>query len=453
MTFNNNNRNSFSVLTGGTVTKSVVHTLLIVLFAVMSQSAIAKSKRILPRELTIYMGESKVIKAPGATRISVGNSGLVSSTLLKTGEVVLTADKTGQTNMQVWYTDGHRENLPIIVVTTNGWRDAIEVKALLGDIKGVKIKTVGRRVVVDGNLEKRDLDRVNLVKERYPDMLILAREITPYEQKMVYFDVKITEFDRDKTENLGIDWSKNFQGPSLDYAHNWSQKGNVTPDFSGNSVQGAFDNWNPTVTGGGFHWGIATEITSMINMLEQAGSAIILSEPRLSARSGGTADLTVGGEVPVVTSSVSGSSVEYKDYGIILGISPSLDLYNNITARVSVSISQLDLANAVSGQPAFKKRSTENDVKLRPGETLVLSGLITRDEQVTSNNVKWLADIPILGALFRSKSFTSGVTEMVIFITPRVIENPATGVNMEEIQRADRMIRDFEKASGHSILD
>jgi len=453
MTMNNNKPNPSFARTGGTVSKTVIHIFLIAVFAVVTQPVLAKSKRILPRELTIYQGESKVIKAPGAVRISVGNTGLISSTLLKTGEVVLTADNTGQTNMQVWYSDGHRENLPIIVVTTNGWRDAIELKALLGDIKGITIKTVGRRVVVDGNLEKRDLDRVNLVKERYPDMLILAREITPYEQKMIYFDVKITEFDRDKTENLGIDWSKSFAGPSLDYAHNWSQKGNVTPDFSNNSAQGAFDNWDATVTGGGFHWGIATEITSMINMLEQDGSAIILSEPRLSARSGGTADLTVGGEVPVVTSSVSGSSVEYKDYGIILGIEPSLDLYNNITARVSVSISQLDLANAVSGQPAFKKRSTENDVKLRPGETLVLSGLISRDEQVTSSNVKWLSKIPILGALFRSKSFTSGVTEMVIFITPRVIENPVTGVNMDEIKRADRMIRDFEKAAGHSIID
>lgn len=445
--------NNDKFIIGASVSKSFLHYLVFILMFSLAFPLSAKAKRVLPTELTMHEGESRVVDAPGASRISVGKSSLVSSTLLKSGEIVLTADGVGQTNMQIWFTDGHRENLPIIVVTTNGWRDAIEIKSLLGDIKGIRIKTIGRRVVADGNLEARDLQRVNTVKERYPDMLILAREITPYEQKMIYFDVQVTEFDRDQTENIGINWAKNFHGPSFSYAENWSQKGAVVPDLSSHSSLAAFDIWDATASGAGLHWGIATEITSMIDLLEQSGSAIMLAEPRLSARSGGSADLTVGGEVPVVTSSVSGSSVEYKDYGIILGISPSLDLYNNITARVSVSISQLDLANAVAGQPAFKKRSTENDVKLKPGETLVLSGLITRDEQLTSNNVKWLADIPILGNLFKSKSFTSGVTEMVIFITPRIVDDPGTGVNMAEIQRAERMIKDFEQNVGYSISD
>src|SRR5690606_35136270 len=169
--------------------------------------------------------------------------------------------------------------------------------------------------------------------------------------------------------------------------------------------------------------------------------------------SGGTEGLTVGGEVPVITSSLSGSSVEYKDYGVILGIQPNLDLYGNITARVSVSISQLDLAQAVSGQPAFKKRATENDVKLRPGETLVLSGMITREEQMTYSDVKWLAKIPVLGWLFRSKSFTSGETEMVIFITPRVMENLAEGDNQELLERADAMVEAHRSFVQKGLLD
>src|SRR5690606_7446482 len=203
----------------------------------------------------------------------------------------------------------------------------------------------------------------------------------------------------------------------------------------------------------GLNFGIATNITSRINILEQTGSALVLASPRLSARSGGTATLTVGGEVPVVTSSISGSSVEYKDYGVLLGIEPNLDLYGNITARIKVSISQLDLAQAVGGQPAFKKRATENDVKLRPGETLVLSGLITREEQMTYSDVKWLAKIPVLGWLFRSKSFSSGETEMVIFITPRVMENLAEGDNREMLDRADAMVESHRAFINKGLLD
>jgi pilus assembly protein CpaC len=154
-----------------------------------------------------------------------------------------------------------------------------------------------------------------------------------------------------------------------------------------------------------------------------------------------------------VTSSISGSSVEYKDYGVMLGIEPNLDLYGNITARVDVSISQLDLAQAVGGQPAFKKRSTGNDVKLRPGETLVLSGLITREEQMTYSDVKWLAKLPIIGWLFRSKSFTSGETEMVIFITPRVMENLAEGDNREMLERAEKMVETHRAFVNKGLLD
>lgn len=411
--------------------------------------------RVLPTMLTMYEGQSYVIEAPDAVRISVGKTDLVSSTLLKSGEVVLVAEGQGETNMQVWFESGERESMPVIIVEGDGWRHEAEIKALLGEIPGIKITTVGRRVVVDGSLQSRDLNRVNTVKERYDDMLVLAREITDYEQKMIYFDVRITEFDRDETEELGINWSKTFSGPTFGYGSNWkeSTQGSIGPDFSANSAQGAFDAFDTGISGGSVYWGIATEITSVLDVLEQTGAAITLAEPRLSSRSGGTAALTVGGEVPVVTSSINGSSVEYKDYGVLLSIAPSLDLYDNITARVGVSVSQLDLANAVQDQPAFKTRETENDVNLKPGETLVLSGLITREEQVTYNNVKWLADIPVLGNLFKSKSFTAGVTEMVIFITPRVMTNLAGGVNKAELDRADRMIKDFEEAVGHELID
>ena len=161
----------------------------------------------------------------------------------------------------------------------------------------------------------------------------------------------------------------------------------------------------------------------------------------------------MGGEVPVVTSSSNGSSVEYKEYGILLNLEPTLDTYNNITANIGVAISQLDLANAVGGQPAFKKRATTNEVKLKPGETLVLSGLLTREEQESTSKVKWLGDIPILGRLFRSDSFIAGETEMVIFITPTVMEKLDEGVNQHEITKAATMIEQFDNRKTNGLLD
>lgn len=472
----------------------------------------AKEKSVLPTSLTLYEGESKVVIAPEVERMSVGKSDMLSTTLLKNGEVVLTADKAGETTMQVWFADGHREILSVVIVPSNGWREAYEVKQLLKDVHGIKVTTLGRRVVIDGELKARDLARVNLLKERYtdilvlartitteqevleiktflkdipgikirvvdqkvvldgnlqdrdlerikllqasyPDILVLARAITPFEEKMIYFDVRVTEFSKDQTEKLGIDWQTSFSGPVLDLARNIIVGGAATPVLKGSSSVGAYDNYSTTDRGGAAYFGIATEITSMIDLLEESGAALTLANPRLSARSGGKSDLTVGGEVPVVTSSANGSSVEYKEYGVLLNLEPSLDTYNNITANIGVAISQIDVANSVGGQPAFKKRSTNNEVKLKPGETLVLSGLLTREEQEATSQVIWLGDIPILGALFRSKNFIKGETEMVIFITPTVVDKLDEGVNQAEIIKAASLIETFENRETNGLLD
>jgi len=229
--------------------------------------------------------------------------------------------------------------------------------------------------------------------------------------------------------------------------------GAVTPALKDASTTGAFDSYATDAIAGGAYFGIATELTSIIDLLEESGAALTLANPRLSARSGGKSDLTVGGEVPVVTSSSNGSSVEYKEYGILLDLAPTLDTYNNITANIGVAISQLDLANAVGGQPAFKKRATTNEVKLKPGETLVLSGLLTREEQESTSKVKWLGDIPILGRLFRSDSFIAGETEMVIFITPTVMDKLDEGVNQLEINKAANMIEQFDNRKTNGLLD
>jgi pilus assembly protein CpaC len=444
-----------------------------------------------------------VFRAPGVDRITVGKADMLSSTVLNNGEIVIIAEAAGETTMQIWFKNGKRENMRLNIVETNGWREAMEIKQILKDMPGVKVSTIGRRVVVDGRLRSRDLEKLKTLKERYADILVLATPIvttdeinavkslvrgiaglevkvvdeelvldgviqdrdverikmvqslypdikvlttttSAFEEKMIYFDVRVTEFAKDYTEKLGIDWNTNIRGPIFNYGNNIAQGGAATPDFSGNSTVGAFDNFATDVTGSATYFGIATEITSMIDLLEQNGSAVTLANPRMSARSGGTADLTVGGEVPVVTSSLSGANVEYKDYGILLNIEPKLDMYENIAARVGVSISQLDVANAVDGQPAFKKRSTTNDVSLKAGQTLVLSGLLTREDQKTVKKVKWLADIPILGSLFRSESFIKNETELVIFITPTVMDKLDSGANAKDIAKADEMLEMLE---------
>ncbi len=449
----------------------------------------------LPSYVNLYRGDVRVLSAPGIERLAVGDVEVVNAALLKNQEVVLTADKEGETTLQVWFADGHREQISVVVVKANGYRqigelralfsdvpgikirtvgrqvviegklhptdvqrikDAVkfydnvlvlveeqsgaamapdsnqtleEVRSMLGQIPGISIKSVGRQIVIDGELAQRDLDRIDILKARYPDILMLAQPMSDFVAPMIYFDVRITEFAKNELEELGINWSTSINGPGI----------TITKDFDSNAIE--------------TDWGIASAITSRINFLETTGAAITLASPRLSARSGGKAELTVGGEVPVVTSSINGPSVEYKDFGIILSIEPQIYGSDRIAAKVGAEISQLDKANQVGDYPAFKTRRTDNEVQLNVGETLVLAGLVTRDEQTVYEGVKWLQDVPVLGPFFRNKSFKGEKIELVIFITPKLMVGGPDGPSAMEVKRSETMLENFDKALKHGMFD
>lgn len=468
----------------------------------------------LPNAVVLYDGDVRVLEAPGVERVAVGNVEIISATMLKNEEIVVTAQQPGETTVQVWFDDNTRKQMSVVVAKANGYRQfgelkallsdipglkirtvgrqvvlegrlsgeyltrvkeaakfydnvlvlaeeqsgaatkadsgevLAEVQAMLGQIPGIKIKSVGRQIVIDGDLHAVDMSRIDLLKERYPDVLVLAQPMSEFLAPMIYFDVRITEFAKDDVEELGVNWSTSINGPTLAFNADGGTNNLYRGQFD--SASGTFDALNQVVGGAGSHayWGIASELTSRINLLEKNGSALTLASPRLSARSGGKAELTVGGQVPVVTSSINGPSVEYKDFGILLNIAPQLYGSDQIATHVLAEISQLDKANQVGEYPAFKTRRTENEVQLKVGETLVLSGLVTEDSQSTKEGIVFLKDVPFIGSLFSNRSGKANRTELVIFITPRLMTAGANSPTQQELERQDNMIETYQATFG-----
>jgi len=479
----------------------------------MSLGAAAQAADI-PSAIVLYDGDVSVLNAPGVERVAVGNVEIISATMLKNEEVVITAQQPGETTVQIWFDDDTRQQVSVVVAKANGYRQISELKALLSDIPGLKIRTVGRQVVLDGRLSEEylarvkeaakfydnvlvlaeeqsgaatkadsaqvlaevqamlgqipgikikaigrqividgdlnqvDITRIDLLKERYPDVMVLAQPMSEFLSPMIYFDVRITEFAKDDVEELGVNWSTSINGPTLAFNADGGTNNLYRGQFE--SASGTFETLNSVVGGAGSHayWGIASELTSRINLLEKNGSALTLASPRLGARSGGKAELTVGGQVPVVTSSINGPSVEYKDYGVLLNIAPQLYGKEQISTHVLVEISQVDKANQIGEYPAFKTRRTENEVQLKVGETLVLSGLVAEDSQSTVEGIVWLMDLPIIGSLFRNKSAKGNRTELVIFITPRLMTNGPDSPSAQAQLRSDKMIEKYQKSFG-----
>jgi pilus assembly protein CpaC len=171
------------------------------------------------------------------------------------------------------------------------------------------------------------------------------------------------------------------------------------------------------------YFGIASNITSRINFLASTGDAVTLAEPVLSCTNGGTASFLAGGEVPYPSIGSNGQTmVQFKEYGIKLQVSPMIDAAGNVRAIVNTEISQLDPAVSVQGTPGLLTRRAETQVNVRSGETIVISGLLSAENSKDIDRLPGIGKLPVIGSLFRSNNTRNSVSELVIFVTPEVIE-------------------------------
>jgi pilus assembly protein CpaC len=201
------------------------------------------------------------------------------------------------------------------------------------------------------------------------------------------------------------------------------------------------------------YFGLITSITSRINLAMQTGNAWELAAPQLSARSGGTADFLVGGQVPIPVSSGFGqTTVEYKDYGIKLHMEPLVNAEGDIAAKIETEISKVDPSITVQGFPAFLTRRGNTELNVHEGDTIVISGLVDANAAKTIDKVPGIGQIPVLGELFKSRAFQANRTDLVVFVTPHVIDAHAR-LNQDLIKRSEQLREDFRKNAGADIVN
>ena len=163
-----------------------------------------------------------------------------------------------------------------------------------------------------------------------------------------------------------------------------------------------------------------------LNLLMQEGHARVLSSPDLVTSPGTKASFLVGGQIPVVTSTGLGAvNVQYQPYGVQLNVTPSILGNGSVHAEITPEVSRLDYANAVivSGFtiPALLVSKLSTDVITRPGESIMLGGLVNHVEQKTISKIPLLSAIPILGKLFTSTSYQNNQTDVVFVMTPEIV--------------------------------
>jgi pilus assembly protein CpaC len=174
------------------------------------------------------------------------------------------------------------------------------------------------------------------------------------------------------------------------------------------------------------------------------GKAWVLAQPKLSAKSGSNATFLVGGEVPIVVPSVLGQTqIEYKEYGIRLNINPTVNSSNQVNTSIMAEVSRIDPSVSVQGVPGFLTRRVETELNVNADQTIVISGLLDREASKAVDKMPLLGDIPVLGKLFRSDGFRGNKTELVIFVTPRIV-SPTSPENLQDLQRAQGIEKELQ---------
>ncbi|MFP5419445.1 MAG: type II and III secretion system protein family protein [Gammaproteobacteria bacterium] len=381
-------------------------------------------------EIEMFVGETRVIAEPNAGRLAVGNGKALSAAVLDDKEILLIANEAGVSSLHIWTRNGRNRRIKVTVMPSDTPRVNREVSAFLATIPNAKTSVIGDKVIVEGdNLSDRDLGKVDELAKRYPQIVNFTNRIGW--EKMVVMDVKVVEFPTSALKEIGLKWSA-VGGMAVGGIWMPIRRGNDGPYQI--NIQTGSANAPPITNPAGAGLGVPLTsslnilsvlnlgLNAQLNLMEQNGSATILAQPTLSARSGAKATFLAGGEFPYSVSNINGTTILFKPYGIRLDIEPRVDHNGVIRAKIMSEVSDIDTSISTTAGPALRTRKTETEFNVMEGGTIVLSGLLRRDASTSLDKVPFLGDIPVLGALFRSKRFQNNETELVVFVTPVAVD-------------------------------
>ena len=363
-------------------------------------------------KMTVGAGQSRTVNMSGLQRAAIANPDVADVVVVSSSELILVGKQTGTTTLIIWSNMGRQTYQ--VEVAANDPAIANEIKRVLGypDIRVVK---VNKTVILEGTVnDQYQRARAEKIAAAYGDKVVNLLEIAKPIQ--IKIEAKIVEINRTKTDKLGLQYfsGTNSTSPGIFFA------GQSQSNTGSTAMAGNFGNYAP--------------VNAQINLLIQNGFAKLLSQPNMVTLSGEKANILVGGQIPVPVSNMAGQvSIEWKDYGIKLEISPEASLDGIITSKVKAEVSAMEWNNPTTkiklGSnieiPSIRMRKAETAIALASGQTMAIGGLIAHD--ITRDVIKlpFLGDLPVLGQLFRSTSFIKGETELILLVTPTIVDPQA----------------------------
>jgi general secretion pathway protein D len=327
---------------------------------------------------------------------------------------------------------------------------AEELVKVLQDLPSQKVgETTGKQQepVVSGKVRISADKATNslIIMADKEDYMVLEEVIKKLDipRSMVYIEALIMEVDMQRTLNIGIDWQ----------AFGKTVIGGKDAVFGGGFREGFVQ--PSELLKGGLTLGLLSEpitiagvtvsnISAIVNAVKTDDDFRILSTPQILTTDNEEARITVGENRPYQTQSTTTQSgegylsFEYRDVGKILKITPHVTEGRLVRMTISLEVTNIDLTSTLttsSTLPVTQKRTVDTTVIVKDNQTVVIGGLIDDSTSVNENKVPGLGDVPLLGWLFRNRSENNSKTNLYIFLTPRVIKNPAEAAEVLQEKR------------------
>lgn len=425
-----------------------------------------------PASITMEPGQQKTWSlAKPIMRAATANADIVGINVVPPRGVIITAKKPGTAMVSIW-SEGRSES-PASQYLVKVVPTMPSAKQMLGkDGASAQVSIEGTRLRLSGELSS--LEQHGAIEESLKQpadndgrsmysrlaggnterSAVIDTSTSKFDVQ-VRMDIKIVEVSRQKLNQAGFYYQRNNRSP---FGVSGLSGPNNYLGFEKNDARYEFKTASGTVpfTDAFNIFSVSDNVWAAFSALEANGFAYSLAEPSLTALSGQTATFLAGGEVPVpYRSGTDGSvSIQYKEFGIRLMLTPTVLDDHRITIKVAPEVSEIDpsLGAQVGGlvMPGLRVRRTDTTVAIGDGETFVISGLVSRQSSAAVDKFPFLGDIPILGAFFRSNRFERDDKELLMIATPRLVRPFAKNAKLPPLPGQD--ISKYDPSFMHLFL-
>jgi pilus assembly protein CpaC len=405
--------------------------------------------------ITVAVGKTEDVRIDAAfTDITIGDSEVADISPLTDRTLSILGKKIGTTRITLYSENKMQIGIFDIEVTYDVTRLAAEINHFSDG--SIKVSSVNGRLMLSGTArDAATLDKAMMIARQFaPDPI---NTVTVSQAQQVMLEVRFVEASRQAGRALGVQWNSFGQNTlsnigsglpanqlPITQPNGQFQQGPLR-GIGGPNVGAQQLTISPIVAAGvlaagaspyGFLLGELNRgglsIDVALNALEQKGLARSLAEPNLVALSGDTASFLAGGEYPIpVPQGQNGIGIMYKTYGVGLAFTPTVLNGSLINLKIEPEVSELDPSHPVSiggvSVPPLIVRRASTTVELRDGQSFVIGGLLQNNSTTAQDQLPWLGDVPVLGALFRSASYQKNETDLAIIVTPHLVRPIAPG--------------------------